>query len=302
MDDRLLSIAENANTHQPLAAGHERIENDRFVLWMGIRSEPSWNVAQRLRLTEATIDETIEEVHGLLRGRGRTECSWEVGSSATPADLVEQLRRRGMEDDDDPEVIGMVLRHEPPAVAGIEGRPIRDFAEFQEANAVAFAAFGSLPPSDEAREQSRYDEEVAAGIQRTFVAVLDGRIVGAGTSTYLDGAVTLNGGSVLPEARGRGAYRALVRARWEDAAARGTPALVTQAGRMSAPILLSARVRGGRPDPHPDRPLRGLKNRCLAPIFISGRSGGSSRPGGGGTRVAAVDSAAPRPRPTSAVS
>lgn len=238
MDDRLLSIAENANTHQPLAEGHARIENDRFVLWMGIRSEPAWNVAQRLRLTEATIDETIEEVHRLLRARGRTECSWEVGSSATPADLVEQLRRRGMEDDDDPDVIGMVLSQEPPAAAGIEGRPIRDFAEFQEANAVAFAAFGSLPPSDEARERSRYDEEVAAGIQRTFVAVLDGRIVGAGTSTYLDGAVTLNGGSVLPEARGRGAYRALVRARWEDAAERGTPALVTQAGRMSAPILL----------------------------------------------------------------
>ena len=144
-----------------------------------------------------------------------------------------------MEDDDDPDVIGMVLRHGAAAgrPASRAGRSATS-REFQEANAVAFAAFGSLPPSDEARERSRYDEEVAAGIQRTFVAVLDGRIVGAGTSTYLDGAVTLNGGSVLPEARGRGAYRALVRARWEDAAARGTPALVTQAGRMSAPILL----------------------------------------------------------------
>ncbi|MGH3138778.1 MAG: hypothetical protein ACRDQE_03520, partial [Gaiellales bacterium] len=165
MDDRLLSIAENANTHQPLAEGHQRIENDRFVLWTGIRSEPAWNVAQRLRLTEATIDETIEEVHGLLRARGRTECSWEVGSSATPADLVEQLHRRGMVDDDDPHVIGMVLRREPPAVEGIEGRPVSSFEEFREANAVAFAAFGSLAPSDEARERARYEEEASAGIQ-----------------------------------------------------------------------------------------------------------------------------------------
>jgi GNAT superfamily N-acetyltransferase len=237
MDDRLRSIAENANTHQPLATGHERIENERFVLWMGIRSEPAWNVVQRLRLASATIDATIAEVHDVLTARGRSECSWEVGSSATPPDLVDQLRRRGMEDDDDPDVIGMVLRAEPPPVAGIEGREVRSLEEFREANAVAFTAFGSIPPSDEARERARYEEEVAAGIQRTFVAVLDGRIVGAGTSTYLDGAVTLNGGSVLPEARGRGAYRALIRARWEDAAARGTPALVTQAGRMSAPIL-----------------------------------------------------------------
>jgi GNAT superfamily N-acetyltransferase len=177
-------------------------------------------------------------VHDVLRARGRTECSWEIGSSATPPDLVEQLRRRGMADNDDPDVIGMVLRDEPPPVAGIEGRPIRDFEEFREANAVAFAAFESIPPSDEARERARYEEQVATGLQRTFVAVLDGRIVGAGTSTYLDGAVALNGGSVLPEARGRGAYRALVRARWDDAAARDTPALVTQAGRMSAPILV----------------------------------------------------------------
>ena len=42
---------------------------------------------------------------------------------------------------------------------------------------------------------------------------------------------------MLPEARGRGAYRALVAARWRDAVARRTPLLVTQAGRMSRPIL-----------------------------------------------------------------
>ena len=44
-------------------------------------------------------------------------------------------------------------------------------------------------------------------------------------------------GSVAKEARGRGAYRALVRARWDDAVALGTPALITQGGSMSRPIL-----------------------------------------------------------------
>jgi hypothetical protein len=238
VDEGLRSIAENANTHQPLAPGHERIITDRFVLWMGIRSEPGWNVVQRLRLAPETIDPVIEQAHAILTARGRTECSWEVGSSATPSGLVDELRRRGMVDDDDPALVGMLLRREPAAVAGVEARPARSFEEFREANAVAFAAFGSLPPSDEERERARYEEEVAWGRSRTFVAVVDGRIAGAGTSTYLDRAVTLNGGSVLPDARGRGAYRALVRARWEDAAARGTPVLVTQAGRMSAPILL----------------------------------------------------------------
>ena len=240
VDEHLRSIAENANTHQPLAPGHERIITERFVLWMGIRSEPAWNVVQRLRLSPETIEPTVAQVHAILAARGRTECSWEVGSSATPPGLVEELRRRGMVDDDDPEVIGMVLFEEPPPVPGVEARPVGSFEEFREANAVAFAAFGSLAPSDEARERARYEEEASAGHQRTFVALIDGRIIGAGSSTYLDRAVTLNGGSVAPDARGRGAYRALVRARWEDAAARGTPVLITQAGRMSAPILMRA--------------------------------------------------------------
>jgi len=42
---------------------------------------------------------------------------------------------------------------------------------------------------------------------------------------------------VLEEFRGRGVYRALVRARWDDSVVRGRPALVVQAGRTSKPIL-----------------------------------------------------------------
>ena len=43
--------------------------------------------------------------------------------------------------------------------------------------------------------------------------------------------------AVLPDARGRGAYRALVQARWADAVARGTPLAVTDAGSQSRPVL-----------------------------------------------------------------
>src|SRR5439155_13713816 len=154
-------------------------------------------------------------------------------------DLVEHLYERGLVDDDDPDVIGMLLTDSPPpAPDGIEARPVRDFEEFSAANRVAALAFG-MPEEEltKARDRERYDEAAELGYWKTFVALLDGEIVGSGTSTYVDGAVTLNGGAVLPDARGRGAYRALVAARWDDAVERGTPALVTQAGRMSAPIL-----------------------------------------------------------------
>jgi predicted GNAT superfamily acetyltransferase len=63
----------------------------------------------------------------------------------------------------------------------------------------------------------------------TFLARLSGRPCGVGRSVYSDRGVFLIAGCVAEWARGRGVYRSLVRARWNDAVARGTPALVTEA-------------------------------------------------------------------------
>jgi len=206
---------------------------------MGPGAHPSWNVAQRLRLTPETVDETVDEVRALLRERGRSACTWEVGSSATPADLVERLRARGCVDDRDPYAVAMLLTSEPPRPAdAIEARPVRSFEEFRTAQRVAAEAFGGgVGMDDDEQLRARYDDALSSTRGKTFVALVDGEIVASASSTYVEGAVTLNGGAVLPHARGRGAYRALVAARWADAVERGTPALVTQAGAMSKPIL-----------------------------------------------------------------
>ena len=46
------------------------------------------------------------------------------------------------------------------------------------------------------------------------------------------------GGSVHPDFRGQGLYRAMIQARAEDARARGLRYLLVEAGDMSRPILL----------------------------------------------------------------
>ena len=66
---------------------------------------------------------------------------------------------------------------------------------------------------------------------------LDGQIVCTGTAAPTPHGLLLYGGATLPSARRRGAYRALVRARWDYAVSRGTPVLITQGGSMSRPIL-----------------------------------------------------------------
>ena len=71
----------------------------------------------------------------------------------------------------------------------------------------------------------------------TYLALIDGELVGEAQAMVMPSGINLSGSSVLPAARGRGVYRALVSARWDEAVERDLPASTVQAGVMSAPIL-----------------------------------------------------------------
>lgn len=227
MADWALELAENPNTYVPLRPGHERIVTPRYVLWLGAGDHPVWTVAQRFRFEPHELDEVRREIHEHVRTRGRTVCSWEVGSSARPHDLVERLLALGLEEAEEPLHVGMAITSAPPAVPGVEVRRAETGTELAAAASIAATVFGvavSTPP-------------VADRDNVVYLAYVDGVAVGRASGAFSEHGVTLFGGAVLPEARGRGAYRALVRARWDDAAARGTPLAVTEAGALSRPIL-----------------------------------------------------------------
>jgi hypothetical protein len=232
MTDWALELAENANAYTPLGPSDERVFNDRFVLWMGRGDQPGWNVAQRFRIGGDEVEDLRTEIHELLRARGRTACSWEVGSHATPPDLVERLHALGLVDDSpDPLAIGMVLRRPPAAPPpDVEVRRALTRDELVAAERIARAAFGD-GVGDIDPPPPREDNPI-------YLAYVDGEPVARASAAISERGVSLFGGATVPEARGRGAYRALVAARWEEAVGRGTPLLVTQAGRMSRPILV----------------------------------------------------------------
>lgn len=230
--DPWLELAENANAYTPLGPGDERVVTDRYVLWLGPGEDPGWNVAQRFRFRPDELDEVRAEIHGHLRERGRGACTWEVGTHARPADLVERLHALGLVDDEPtPLAVGMVLAEPPaPAPPGVEVRRVETDDEWLASERIAAVAFGMTKEP----EPRRYVPDPNNTI---YLAYVDGRPVARGSAAFGERGATLFGGSTLPEARGRGAYRALVAARWEDAVARGMPVLVTQAGPMSRPIL-----------------------------------------------------------------
>jgi GNAT superfamily N-acetyltransferase len=141
--------------------------------------------------------------------------------------LVERLLERGLVEDEDPLRVGMALDSQPSGLSDVEVRRAQTVDDRRLAARIASAVFAGPyvepPPPDPGTV--------------TYLAYLDGAPVGRATGSFTDHGVTLFGAAVLPEARGRGAYRALVHARWRDAVARGTPLAVTDAGSRSRPIL-----------------------------------------------------------------
>jgi GNAT superfamily N-acetyltransferase len=232
----ILGLAEDANTYTPLGRGQERIARDEYVLWMmpGL-GEAHGAVAQRLRLRPERVEPVVAEVREIVRSRDKVELSWEVGSSAQPSDLVDRLLALGMRLDDDPHLVAVVCTSPPErGPDAVEVRRVEGFEDFATALRIAHTAFGGTV--DDAPE-TQYGLWRGDPSQSRYLALAEGRAIASASATFTAHGAVLNAGATLPEARGRGAYRALVRARWDDAVARGTPALITQAGRMSLPIL-----------------------------------------------------------------
>jgi len=231
----LREIAEYPNSFGPLGPRDERIETDRYTLCMG--RGKTWNTVQRQRLRTEEIDEVIEEVRLLLRERGRLRTQWEVGSSAEPRDLVELLLERGLVHDKEPYAVALVLTREPPPPPdGVVAKRVETFEEYAAASAVQWEAF-EMPEAEIAELRPQLPQMWSETVNLLHIASIDGEVVAAGTSAPTEHGLLLYGGATRREARGRGAYRAVLHARWQDAVANGTPALVTQGGSMSRPIL-----------------------------------------------------------------
>lgn len=232
MQPTVAELAEDAAAHVLPRPGFATIDRDDFFFEVG-RHRASM---QRLRLEDvaAAVAWAREE----CGRRGVPRCEWWVGWSATPADVAQQLVGLGfVPDDEEATLTAMSIDREPPAAAQVDVRRVETLEQQLAALEVDWDVW-QLPVEERVKrrtyEHERFDP---TGTVHHFAAYDDDRPIGFGRAIDMDAGVALMGGAVLPTARGRGVYRALVHTRWEHAVARGTPLLVVQAGRMSAPVL-----------------------------------------------------------------
>lgn len=228
----LVEFAEAMGPFLEPAPGRLRRMRDGYVLTAD--AGHTWAQVERLRLGEQELADAIADVDELMHESGTERASWWLTERSTPAEdafLAAGLQR----DEADYLHSAMVLATEPPSVEGVEVRRVETFEEFAESRRLALGAFANPHQRDPT------DEDLAVEwrhqVDPIFAVWLDGRMASVGRAIYTRAGGYLMGGSTAEWARGRGAYRAVVRARWDEAVRRGTPALAVGAGPMSRPIL-----------------------------------------------------------------
>lgn len=228
--DELREYAETPDRFTPIPEGSSvsRFADERLCVIQG----PTWAGISGARFREDELDEVIALVHELVPAHKSQ--AWWIGPSAQPANLSELLEARGFQPaEDGPEVRAMALTAAPPEPPpGIEVRRVETYEDFIASREVQWDAF-EVP--EDRREQQRphmrneFEESIEHGTPLRFLALLDGKPGATGAAIPSERGVFLIAGSTAPFARGHGLYRALVRARWDYAVERGTPALITEA-------------------------------------------------------------------------
>jgi hypothetical protein len=233
----LREFAQVPDRYTLIPADVDRFVDERVCIIQG----NTWAGVCGVRVREDEVEDLLAESRARIAA-GKT-IAWWLDPDTQPGDLRERLIALGLEVPDSGSLLhALACVEEPPAgPADVSVRPVETLEEWRAAVELQWEAFDT-PEEERQSQQAHLEDELeaalAAGVPVTFVAELAGRVAGVGRSVYSDRGVFLIAGSVAEWARGRGVYRALVRARWDDALARGTPALVTEAlPDTSYPIL-----------------------------------------------------------------
>lgn len=213
----------------------DRVETDRFVVVRG----PWWASVEGVRADSDEVEDVLREVRAVTTGR---TAMWRLGPAAAPADLEARLRGLGLRTPaNGVEELAALATVAPPHAPRAEVRRVETLDDYRISVELRWDAFGK---SEEQRAAERaslaeaFEALQGSGAVVDFLGYAEGRPAATAAGVATERGLLLVGGSTAGWARGRGLYRALVRARWDEAVRLGTPALVVQANpATSAPIL-----------------------------------------------------------------
>lgn len=197
--------------------------------WVFVPLSPALAAVQRIRLGDDQLDSVQAQVRDLATKHNIPEVGWFQSELARPADIGSRL---GLERRETLTVLALTQPFD--AEGGFTVRQVETFDDYVAAQRIDAIANG-WPVGDRDGYARLWE---AARTRFLLWLALDGdEPVGMARCAVAGEALVMIGGSVLPEARGRGAYRSLVAERWRCVEHRGLKGLVTSANDQSGPIL-----------------------------------------------------------------
>ncbi len=216
------------------ASGARVVATDRFYALAS--SNGRYVDVCRVQIDPAEASDVVAEVQAIQPG---ARASWTLVAPAD--DVLAALKDAGCRDPEPPLVptfTALATERELPAAPAIEVRRVESFEDFLVGLEIVLAEGWS--EDQRARRRAEAEETYVRRRSRPggeWLAYVEGRPVAWAGAVACERGLFLAGAATLREHRGRGCYRALLHARWEDAVRLGTPALVVHAQETSRPIL-----------------------------------------------------------------
>jgi GNAT superfamily N-acetyltransferase len=229
-----------------LPVGWKRLAGEHVSIC--IHTYPIAQVVEPTNVAPTEVDDAISEARELVRAEGKDAVVWWIEPAFEW--LGPELEQRGLphrETTGFEAVENAMALVEPPSGTNPDGvtvglvETMDDLEASDHVTVEAFEMGAEAGKEYDGNRARRYAEYTTPGNPaRQFNASLDGQVVGTAAAVLGNYGINLFAAGVLPEARGRGVYGAMIRARWDLAVELGTPALTVQAGQMSRPVLESA--------------------------------------------------------------
>ncbi|MBV9168846.1 MAG: GNAT family N-acetyltransferase [Chloroflexi bacterium] len=217
---RLIELYDHAERKHAVNVGMRREALPGLVRYVDLVGDSSTVLYSRL--DERSIDSAIEEQKTYFAKLGH-ELEWKAYSHDTPPDLIDRLRTHGFLIDEREAIV--VLDLESPQGAALSEQPT--------------PAVRQVSDPQQVPERIRDELRASPGTLSVYIAEVDGLTVAHGWARFPPESrfASLWGGETLPQFRNRGLYTQLVRARVQEARARGYRYVTVDARSTSRPIL-----------------------------------------------------------------
>lgn len=184
--------------------------------------------------------EMFDELTAFMRDAGARSAEWWFRDDSTPAGLEEVVLAAGATTVEDQVCVARAVDGNLPEIAqGVRVTLVQDEAAVDTTVDIDVAVFGSPTPTDRAALRAEVLDELERGVGAWVIGWLDDEPVARARVGFEWNVAPLTGAAVLPHARRRGVYAAMLAARLDLAATAGCHTAVTKARRtQSLPVLL----------------------------------------------------------------